>query len=162
MEFEKINSTTERAKNIIRSYDNSCATQLWQVYPTHYSGEKARAYKECVEMMNNLGGYDLKIISYAKTNFTVGFIFTKDNKKYLAYITYKNNYKIELGKASASDKLSADEWYDDFKNRYDNLGDTTKKHLANACPHITSREQADSIMKVSQVFDLLFKMGGAK
>lgn len=157
-EFTKLNKTTERARNVIRSYDNSGMYQLWHAYPSHYSGAKARAYDECVELMKAVGGHDLKIIGAGSHFFSVGFIFVKDSKKCLAYITPTYNYAIELEDARPSDGMNDDEWFDDFKNRYDKLGDTTKKHLANACPHITSREQAEGIMRTSEIFDVLFKL----
>lgn len=154
----KINNGTQRANHIISAYDNAWATQLYQVYPTHYSGAKASAYNDCVELMKQLGGHDLKITGACGNFFSVGFIFVKDNKKCLAYITHANNYYIELEDAIPSDSMNDDEWFNDFENRYNKLSDTTKKHLANACPHITSREQADGIMKMSEVFDILFRL----
>ncbi len=66
------------------------------------------------------------------------------------------NACIDARAKSESDACEA--WFKAFKSDYDSLSDTTKKHLANACPHITSREQADDIMKVSKVFDILFRM----
>lgn len=156
--FTKLNRTTQRAKDIINSYDNAWATQLYQVYPTHYSGAKASAYKDCVDLMQKLGGHDLKIVGACGNFFSVGFIFVKDGKKCLAYITHANQYAIELEDARPSDSMNDDDWLDDFENRYNKLGDTTKKHLANACPHITSREQAEGIMRMSEIFDVMFKL----
>lgn len=155
--FTKINRTTQRARDIIRSYNNSSATQLWHVYGS-YSGAKARAFDDCMHLMNEVGGHDLRITGAGNTNFSVAFTFVKDGKKCLAFITYRNNFVIELEDATPSDAMDDDAWFDDFKNRYDHLSDTTKKHLANACPHITSREQAEAIMKTSEVFDVLFRM----
>ncbi len=63
---------------------------------------------------------------------------------------------IEL--ISKGHKEEVDKWFENFKKDYDGLSDTTKKHLANACPVITSKEQADEIMKVSKVFDAMFRL----
>lgn len=160
--FAKINKTTKRGQHIISLYDNAWATQLYQVYPTHYSGAKARAYDNCVNLMKEVGGHDLKILGACGNFFSVGFIFVKDNKKCLAYITHGGNYYIELEDARPSDSMDDDAWFDDFKKRYDALDSETKKHLANACPHITSREQAEGIMRMSEGFDILFRLTGDK
>lgn len=51
-----------------------------------------------------------------------------------------------------------DAWFNTFKKSYDALSDTTKNHLANANIEITSKEQADAVMKTSQAFDVLFRL----
>lgn len=155
--FSKINKTTERGQRIISSYNNATAYQLWHVYGS-YSGAKARAYDRCVNLMKSVNGHDLKILGACSNFFSVGFIFVEDGKKYLAYITHANDYAICLEDADKSDALNDDDWFEDFKKRYDALDETTKKHLANACPHITSREQAERIMKMSEAFNVLFKL----
>ena len=152
--FTTLNRSTKRAQSIINAYNNANATTLDDVYPTHYSSAKASAYKECVAMMNDNHGNDLKIIGACTTNFSVSFTFVNDNgKKCLAYLTHCNNFVIEL-----NDDDTNDDWVEKFSKDYDGLCDTTKKHLANACPHITSREQAEGIMQMSKMFDILFRM----
>ena len=156
--FTKLNKTTQRAQHIINAYDNAWATELYQVYPTHYSSAKASAYKDCVALMNEVGGSDLKITGACGNFFSVAFHFVKDGKYCLAYITHSDNYVIELRDAYDTDTMNDTEWYENFEKDYNGLCDTTKKHLANACPHITSREQADGIMRMSKMFDILFRM----
>lgn len=160
--FTKLNKNTKRAEKIIRAYENAWATQLCQVYPTHYSSAKASAYKDCVEIMNDLGGSDLKITGACGNFFSVAFHYVKDGKYCLAYITHANNFSIELRDAYDTDSMSDDEWLDNLKSDYDGLCETTKKHLANACPHITSREQADGIMRMTKAFDALFRFDEEK
>ncbi len=155
--WQKINSTTQRGERIVSSYNNSSATQLWHVYGT-YSSAKARAYQDCVDLCNSVNGYDLRITGACSNFFSVGFIFVKDGIKCLAYITHCGDYYVPLEEAKPSDALNDEEWFKDFEKRYNALDPVTKEHLAKACPHITSREQAEGIMQLSEVFNILFKL----
>ncbi len=93
----KINSTTQRASRIIRSYNNSKATQLWHVYGS-YSDAKARAYERCIWTMRELSGRNLRILGASPNFFSVGFLFTnEDGIECLAYITHCDTYYIPLG-----------------------------------------------------------------
>lgn len=67
-------------------------------------------------------------------------------------------FKSCINARAQSEKEACDAWFNAFKKDYDSLSDETKKHLANACPHITSREQADDIMAISKAFDILFRL----
>lgn len=55
-------------------------------------------------------------------------------------------------------KADAEAWYVGIKKDYDGLCDTTKQHLANACPNIETKEQAEGIMVASKAFDVLFRL----
>jgi hypothetical protein len=74
------------------------------------------------------------------------------NEKRLHCFTLCINAKAQ------SEKDAFEAWFNAFKKDYDNLSDKTKKHLANACPHITSMQQAQDIMQVSKAFDVLFRL----
>lgn len=49
----------------------------------------------------------------------------------------------------------ADAWFNAFKKRYDNLHENTKQHLANSGVMVNSVEEAESVMAISEAFDLL-------
>ena len=51
-----------------------------------------------------------------------------------------------------------DEYYENWKKRYDALSDTTKKHLAHSGVMIHSLEQAERIMQISEAFDTMFRI----
>ena len=72
-------------------------------------------------------------------------------------LTTRDFYKQDKFDVKA-DTRSDEEWFDDFKSKYDGLCDTTKKHLANSDVFITSKEQADAVMNMSLIFDMLFRM----
>lgn len=82
----------KRQANIARAhynaYRNSYDARLSDVY-TSYSVYKKNAYNRCVELMHNLGGWGLAIISYNSQAFTVGFMFCDDEtgEVMFAYIT---------------------------------------------------------------------------
>jgi len=67
----------------------------------------------------------------------------------------KRFYKMNINDTTSNQ--TDEEWFDDFKSKYDSLSDTTKKHLANADIMITSKEQADAVMNMSLLFDILFR-----
>lgn len=67
----------------------------------------------------------------------------------------KRFYAMDVNDTTS--QQSDDEWFDDFKTKYDSLCDTTKKHLANSGVMVTSKEQADAVMNMSLLFDLLFR-----
>ena len=75
-------------------------------------------------------------------------------------LTTKKFYAMDVNETTS--QQTDKEWFDDFKSKYDSLRDTTKKHLANADIFITSKEQADAVMNMSMIFDLLFKMEESK
>jgi len=69
------------------SYLNSNNRALYQVYE-NYSLNKQYAYERCVSLMNDLDGYDLRIISANTMQFTVGFEFEDaSGNPMFAYIT---------------------------------------------------------------------------
>jgi hypothetical protein len=156
--MEKINLNTKKAQGIIDSYYKTPYRSLDQVYDFHHSSAKDNAMARCERIMRGLKGTDMLITSHNKWFFTVAFRFVKDGKSCLAYITPKGDYYIELRDANDKDSLNADDWYNRTKAEYDGFCERTKKHLANACPTLNSREDVDDIMRVSKAFDAMFRL----
>lgn len=76
------------AKNHYQAYLNSDCRYLWHCYsnPSKY---KEEALYRCYNLMNQLCGTDLRIISYNSMQFTVGFEFVdfETGELMFAYIT---------------------------------------------------------------------------
>ena len=72
----------------INAYDNSTINYLWECYD-HYSQYKINAYNRCLDLMNSLNGWGLRILSYNSNVFTVGFLFNDPETGVIrfAYIT---------------------------------------------------------------------------
>lgn len=72
----------------IQAYDNSHWYYLWDVY-SNYSEYKVQAYNRCIDLMNRLNGWGLRILSYNSNVFTVGFLFADPDTGVIrfAYIT---------------------------------------------------------------------------
>lgn len=70
--------------------------------------------------------------------------------------------KVQIKGIEEHTREEAEKWFNNFKARYDALGETTKKHLANSGVVLESQEQAESVMKVSEAFDVMFKLMGDK
>lgn len=60
-----------------------------------------------------------------------------------------------LGSKAKAVHEECERWLNNFKKDYDALSDDTKKRLANSDIHITSTEQAESVMKTAKVFDAI-------
>ena len=76
------------ALNHYDAYNNSWDYSLYDVYG-HYSEYKYNAMEYCRNLMNDLNGYNLKIISHNSMQFTVGFEFAdpETGECMFAYIT---------------------------------------------------------------------------
>lgn len=90
-----INKTTQKAQNILRAYERSTETELWEVYGT-FSQAKQNAMEYCKNLQYKLNGQYGVIIGYCSTQFSFAFQFEFEGKKYLCYITKSHDYKIEL------------------------------------------------------------------
>lgn len=73
-------------------FKNGC---LFDVYGS-FSQAKQRAYDYCIKLANDLGGRGFSIMGANCMQFTVGFTFSIDNKKYFAYITKDYNRYYEI------------------------------------------------------------------
>lgn len=78
-------------------YLRSRNTSLWDVYG-RFSQAKRNAFDYCVDLMNELNGCDLRIISYNSQAFTVGFLFNhpETGRECFAYITKDYNRFCEV------------------------------------------------------------------
>ena len=92
MKYEKMNARNAR---IYESFKQANAYQLYHVYG-RYSDAKDKAFDYCVSKCNELSGYRFRIISHNSQIFTVGFLFEKDGKTFLAYITPAYDRAIEV------------------------------------------------------------------
>ena len=57
-----------------RQWEKSDTQYLWNVYG-RFSNNKAEAYTRCLNLMDNLGGSRIRILSHNSHSFTVGFEF---------------------------------------------------------------------------------------
>ena len=87
----KLNKTTQKAKNYIRSYQNSTNYRLDDCY-NNYSYAKERAFDYCINKMQEMGGKYGCIIGYNTCFFT--FAFEVNDK--LIVICPSNEYEIQL------------------------------------------------------------------
>lgn len=88
---------TELLEANYRTYLNSDATELWDVYGS-FSTNKARAFNSCKELCKSLDGENLKIISHNCHIFTAGFTFfnNETGAQSFAFITPLHDRYIEL------------------------------------------------------------------
>lgn len=84
-----IKATTKQAQGFIESYNRATATTLSDVYGS-YSTAKARAFRYCMERVEEENGYGPRIISCNCNVFT--FAFKVDNG--LRVETAQNSYFI--------------------------------------------------------------------
>lgn len=86
---------TKYNNDIYRKYLKSSDTQLFDCYDKP-SQAKHKAYEYCLDLFSKYDGSDFRIIGYNTSQFSVGFMFEKDNKNYLAYITKDNDRYFEI------------------------------------------------------------------
>ena len=65
-------------------------------------------------------------------------------------ITTKDFYKMSMHQEEVSD-----EFVENFKKDYDNLNPKVKEILANSDVMVNSKEEAEELMRISQIFSLL-------
>lgn len=85
-------------KNLAREYErylSSNAYELSDVY-TRYSHAKRIAYFRIHWYMEDIGGYDLRIVSFNTQKFTVGFRVRYNGKEYFIYETPMYRYIWEI------------------------------------------------------------------
>ena len=64
-------------------------------------------------------------------------------------------FDASLGAKQKAVHEECERWLNNFKKDYNALSDDTKKMLANSDIHITSTEQAESVMKTAKAFDAI-------
>jgi hypothetical protein len=77
------------------AYKRSTARQLRDVYGT-YSQAKDKAWDDCINLLLDYGGYDLKVITANGWMFTAGFMFEDDGKTMFMYITKGKHIAVEV------------------------------------------------------------------
>ena len=70
----------------------------------------------------------------------------------------KKFYNLPLVSITNDEEEISDEFVEKFKEDYDNLHPEIKKRLADSDVMVHSKEEAESLMKLSQVFSLLMGM----
>ena len=86
----------KRAREAYEIYKQSEIRTLREAYGS-YSKDKDNAMTDCRVLCRELGGSDLKIITYNRYVFTAGFEFTnEEGKKMFMYITPSYNTTIEV------------------------------------------------------------------
>lgn len=88
--MKELKNTSKKANNYICRYLNTTATTLRDCY-SNYSYAKENAYLHCVSVMNELSGYNMRIISHNCNFFTVAFLI----KNGLVVITPYDKYVIK-------------------------------------------------------------------
>lgn len=89
-------SNTKTMRNAYANYKVSMMCELYDCYNS-FSKAKANAMEYCENLMHELNGRGLRIISYNQNVFTVGFIFTnEDGRECFAYITRDYDRYMEL------------------------------------------------------------------
>lgn len=83
-------------------YCNSVDEQLYLVYED-YSLKKERAYKRCEQIMQDMAGYDMRIVSYNSYYFSVGFCYDDIlGNDCFCWITHKNEYYAPINEISVA------------------------------------------------------------
>ena len=93
--MKTLNNKTKKAISMINAYNYASDYNIYQAYKKP-SYNKVKAWETCKKQCLENNGKNLKIIGHNSSYFSAGFTFEKDNKKYLFYITYANNFIIEL------------------------------------------------------------------
>ena len=88
---EQAKTDTKNSKIALAHYDEYTRSWIYDLDDCYesYSQYKRNAYNRCLQLMNDLNGYNLKIISYNCMQFTVGFEFAdpETGECMFAYIT---------------------------------------------------------------------------
>lgn len=96
--MSKVSKT--KMQNYYKQWQNSDATELWQVYG-NYSIYKSRAYYLIREYMQKNNGYGLRILGHNCSQFTCAYIATIDNEQKFIVETAQNTYEINLNELLA-------------------------------------------------------------
>ena len=86
---------TKMQARFLENYRRATATELCHVYKS-FSSAKTSAWVYCKNLCKELNGWGMKICSHNAQIFTVGFLFMKDGKEHLCYITPNHGYKFPV------------------------------------------------------------------
>ena len=67
-------------------------------------------------------------------------------------------FKACVDAKAQEEKEACDAWFNNFKKGYDGLSDKTKKMLADSDIMLTSKEQADDVLKSAQIIDAIMSL----
>lgn len=94
-----LNKNTKKSQSYIGSFNYSSGKNESYDILTFYkkpSHNKIKAWEYCKKLATNNNGDNLHICCGNSSVFSAGFTMVENDKKYLVYITYANNFKIEL------------------------------------------------------------------
>ena len=94
-----------KMENYYNQWQDSTATELWQVYG-NYSIYKAQALCKIREYMQKVNGYGLRILGHNCSQFTCAYIATIDNEQKFIVETAQNTYTINLNELTPIDALN--------------------------------------------------------
>lgn len=150
--FTIINPNTKKGQSIISAYKASWRTTLQQAYPSHYSHEKARAFANCIAIMEACGGHDMRITGKNTSTFSCAcYGKNQEGQDGLIYFTASGMYFIPL-----KPEITPEE----FEKRWRKVSPNIKEHTANALKGrtITSIEEAKTILELAEGFTLMEKL----
>ena len=80
-----------------KQYLSSSTLTLSQCYK-EWSIEKDIAWSYCKYLLEKYGGWNLKVISYNRYNFTAGFLYMSNSELKFMYITknFQRNLNLDL------------------------------------------------------------------
>ena len=85
----------KRQKHYWDCYCDSSDSYLYKVYGS-YSTDKAKAFDDCLADMKEHDGTDLRIMTHSRWQFTVGYRYTENGKKYFRIITKYGKESCEI------------------------------------------------------------------
>ena len=92
----ELNPNTKKAKGFVHSYASAKAgSTLYSVYKS-CSSKKEKAWKYCLQDMEDHDGYDMRITGHSCDIFTCAYKVRENGRVYLAYHTPCYCYKIDL------------------------------------------------------------------
>ena len=124
---------------------NTIYVECWWTYGHHYAYEKLNGRKTTY----NFGNRPWENFRYETVLRNVAKKFEPADRDFI----YEQIEQIGKKESEECERMCKK-----FEERYNNLHPRIKEGLANACPEITSVEQAEDIMKMSEGFSLMMNL----
>ena len=86
---------TKKEQSLYKTFLRSTAYALEHVY-TNCSAEKHAIYRACCKRAQSLNAEKIRIPTANSMSFTFAFLYEKEGKKRLQYITKWNTYDFEI------------------------------------------------------------------
>ena len=90
----------KNTKEMRNYYEQYKSVPWWQTHLSdcygRWSQAKEQAYQYCVDLMESLNGWGLKITGYCTNFFSVGFMYEQEGKTYFARITASYDRACEI------------------------------------------------------------------